>query len=444
MSLANLRTHYTTEVKPDKVEANQKITLAGWVHEVRDLGGICFVVLRDREGRAQVTLVKKKIERELFDLARRLVRESVISVTGSVKFEEKAPNGYELIPDEIRVLNVAGSPLPMDTTGKVEADLDTRLDSRFIDLRRAETTATFKVRHQVLQATRAYFVEHGFIETATPKVVATATEGGTALFPITYFDREAFLNQSPQLFKQILMGGGFDRVFEIGPIFRAEEHDTRRHLNEATSIDVEISFADNFDVMEVLEKLVAYIYTQVIEKCKTSLKILGTELKVPKTPFLKLSYDKVMEIVNASSEEKMRWGDDLSTMGEHIVGNYVYETTGESHYFIIDWPTEIKPFYAMPYEDRPDYSKSFDMMHRTMELSSGAQRIHDPDLLKKRIESQGLNPDGFEFYLRAFEYGMPPHSGWGMGCERFVMTMLGTENIRDTVLFPRDRKRLSP
>jgi nondiscriminating aspartyl-tRNA synthetase len=444
MSLANLRTHYTTEVKPDKVEANQKITLAGWVHEVRDLGGICFVVLRDREGRAQVTLVKKKIERELFDLARRLVRESVISVTGSVKFEEKAPNGYELIPDEIRVLNVAGSPLPMDTTGKVEADLDTRLDSRFIDLRRAETTATFKVRHQVLQATRAYFVEHGFIETATPKVVATATEGGTALFPITYFDREAFLNQSPQLFKQILMGGGFDRVFEIGPIFRAEEHDTRRHLNEATSIDVEISFADNFDVMEVLEKLVAYIYTQVIEKCKTSLKILGTELKVPKTPFLKLSYDKVMEIVNASSEEKMRWGDDLSTMGEHIVGNYVYETTGESHYFIIDWPTEIKPFYAMPYEDRPEYSKSFDMMHRTMELSSGAQRIHDPDLLKKRIESQGLNPDGFEFYLRAFEYGMPPHSGWGMGCERFVMTMLGTENIRDTVLFPRDRKRLSP
>lgn len=444
MSLANLRTHYTTEVKPDKVEANQKITLAGWVHEVRDLGGICFVVLRDREGRAQVTLVKKKTDRELLDLARKLVRESVISVTGSVKFEEKAPNGYELIPDEIKVLNVAASPLPMDTTGKVEADLDTRLDSRFIDLRRAETTAIFKIRHQVLQASRAYFVEHGFIETATPKVVATATEGGTALFPITYFDREAFLNQSPQLFKQILMGGGFDRVFEIGPIFRAEEHDTRRHLNEATSIDVEVSFADNFDVMEILENLVAYVYTWVIEKCEASLKVLGTELKVPKTPFIKLSYDKVIEIINASSKEKMRWGDDLSTMGEHIVGNYVYETTGESHYFITDWPTEIKPFYAMPYEDRPEYSRSFDMMHRTMELSSGAQRIHNVDLLKKRIESQGLNPDGFEFYLRAFEYGMPPHSGWGMGCERLVMTMLGTENIRDTVLFPRDRRRLSP
>lgn len=444
MSLAKLRTRYTADIKPGKVDNGQKITLAGWVHEVRDLGGICFVVLRDREGKAQVTLVKKKVDKELFNAARRLVRESVISVTGSVKFEEKAPNGYELLPDEITVLNVADSPLPMDTTGKVEAELDTRLDSRFIDLRRAETTAIFKIRHQALQAIRKYFVENGFIETATPKVVATATEGGTALFPITYFDREAFLNQSPQLFKQILMSGGLDRVFEIGPIFRAEEHDTRRHLNEATSIDIEVSFADHFDVMEILENLVAYVYTQVIEKCTSSLETLEVELKVPKTPFLKLTYDEVIEIVNARSEEKMHWGDDLSTLGEHVVGDYVYETTEESHYFIIDWPTEIKPFYAMPYEDRPEYSKSFDMMHRTMELSSGAQRIHIPDLLKIRIESQGLNPEGFEFYLKAFRYGMPPHAGWGMGCERFIMTMLGTENIRDTVLFPRDRRRLSP
>ncbi len=444
MSLANLRTHYTADIKPDKIVAGQKITLAGWVHEIRDLGGICFIVIRDREGKAQVTMVKKKIDKDLFDAARKLVRESVITVIGSVKFEEKAPNGYELLPDEIRVLNIAGSPLPMDTTGKVEAELDTRLDSRFIDLRREETTAVFKIRHQVLQATREYFIKHKFIETSTPKVVATATEGGTALFPITYFDREAFLNQSPQLFKQILMSGGFDRVFEIGPIFRAEEHDTRRHLNEATSIDVEVSFADHFDVMEILENLVAYIYSRVIKNCQYSLKVLGIELKVPTIPFPKLTYDEVISIINAQSEEKMHWKDDIGTLGEHIVGDYVYETTGESHYFIIDWPTEIKPFYAMPYEDKPELSKSFDMMHRTMELSSGAQRVHIPDLLKSRIESQGMNSDNFEFYLKAFEYGMPPHAGWGLGCERFVMTMLGTDNIRDTVLFPRDRRRLSP
>src|SRR5665648_582838 len=433
MSLANLRTHYTTDVKPEKVDNGQKITLAGWVYEVRDLGGICFVVLRDREGKAQVTLVKKKIDKELFDAARRLVRESVVSVTGSVKFEEKAPNGYELLPEEINVLNVAASPLPMDTTGKVEAELDTRLDSRFIDLRRAETTAVFKIRHQALQAIREYFVINKFIETATPKVVATATEGGTALFPITYFDREAFLNQSPQLFKQILMSGGFDRVFEIGPIFRAEEHDTRRHLNEATSIDVEVSFADHFDVMEILENLVAYIYQQVIDKCKKQLDILGLDLKVPTVPFKRLTYDEVSKIAG------VEWGEDLSTAGEKAIG----ESVGE-HYFIIDWPTSIKPYYTQCHEDNIEISKGFDMMHPRMELSSGAQRIHNHDELKARIEGKGLDPDGFEFYLKAFRYGMPPHAGWGLGLERLLMTMLEIDNIRDVVLFPRDKQRVSP
>ncbi|WP_445475632.1 aspartate--tRNA(Asn) ligase [Methanococcoides methylutens] len=443
MSLENPRTHYTSQVNPEKI-GDEKVTVCGWVHEVRDLGGICFLVVRDREGRAQVTLVKKKIDKELFDTARKLVRESIVAVTGSAKPEGKAPNGYEIIPDEIVVLNEAESPLPMDTTGKVDAELDTRLDSRFIDLRRERTTAIFKIRHEVLRAVRNFLSNEGFIETSSPKVVATATEGGTSLFPITYFDREAFLNQSPQLFKQILMSGGLDRVFEIGPIFRAEEHDTRRHLNEATSIDIEASFVDHFDVMEILENMIAYVYEQVIENESASLENLGIELEVPKTPFMKIPYSEAIDIVNAKGEEMIEWGGDLGTVAEHTIGEHVFKETGESHYFITDWPTEIKPFYAMPYENDPLISKSFDMMHRTMELSSGAQRIHLHDMLKERIESQGLNPDGFDFYLRAFKYGMPPHSGWGVGCERLVMTMLGVDNIRDTVLFPRDRKRLSP
>ncbi len=443
MSLENPRTHYTTQIDPEEV-GDSKVTISGWVHEVRDLGGICFVVVRDREGRSQVTLVKKKIDAQLFDAARRLVRESVVTVTGSVKPEGKAPNGYEIIPDQIIMLTEADSPLPMDTTGKVDADLDTRLDARFIDLRRERTTAIFKVRHEILQAVRGFLSEKGFVETSSPKVVATATEGGTSLFPITYFDREAFLNQSPQLFKQILMAGGLDRVFEIGPIFRAEEHDTRRHLNEATSIDIEASFMDHFDVMEILEDLVAYVYSRVIENAAASLESLGVELQVPKTPFLKVPYSEAVDIVNAHGEQSLEWGDDLGTLAEHVIGEHVFKETGESHYFITDWPTQIKPFYAMPYENDPLISRSFDMMHRTMELSSGAQRIHIHDLLKERIESQGLNSDGFGFYLQAFKYGMPPHSGWGLGCERLIMTMLGVENIRDVVLFPRDRRRLSP
>jgi aspartyl-tRNA synthetase len=443
MSLAELRTHYSTQVNPGEI-GDEKIALAGWVHEVRDLGGICFVVLRDRDGRAQVTLVKKKIDPELFDFARRLIRESVISVRGTVKPEPKAPNGFELIPDSIELLNEADSPLPMDTTGKVDAELDTRLDSRFIDLRREKSHAVFRIRHEALTAVRTFLTDRGFLETSTPKVVATATEGGTSLFPITYFDREAFLNQSPQLFKQILMSGGMDRVFEIGPIFRAEEHDTRRHLNEATSIDIEASFMDHFDVMEILEELIAFVYTQVKENAAPFLADLEIDLKIPQTPFLKLPYGEAIEIVNSHGEEKLTWGDDLSTLAEHTIGEHVFRETGEEHYFITDWPTEIKPFYAMPYENDPEVSKSFDMMHRTMELSSGAQRIHVHDLLRARIEKQGLDPDGFDFYLKTFRYGMPPHSGWGLGCERLMMTMLGAENIRDVVLFPRDRRRLSP
>jgi len=417
---------------------SQSVTVCGWAHEIRDLGGITFLVVRDREGLIQVTLFKKTIDKNLLDVVRSLSRESVVAVTGVVKKEAKAPNGYELVPASVSVLGKAESPLPMDTTGKVDADLDTRLDSRFMDMRRPYTQAIFRIRYLIMKSIREYLDRDGFIEITTPKVVATATEGGTALFPITYFEREAFLNQSPQLFKQLMMSGGLDRVFEIGPIFRAEEHDTRKHLNEATSIDIEASFIDNEDVMVILEKLMNYVYAEVAEKGMDSLKILGVEINIPQTPFKRITYDEAIKIAKDNGEQ-IEWGDDLSTESEHSIGR----TIGE-HYFIVDWPTKIKPFYALPYEDKPEICRAFDMMHPRMELSSGAQRCHNYELLKKQIIDKGLNPEGFDFYLKAFRYGMPPHSGWGVGAERLLMTMLGIENIREVVLFPRDRKRLSP
>lgn len=431
------RTHYTTQIT-SKMDG-QKVRLAGWVHEIRDLGGIMFLILRDRQGMAQLTLFKKTIDPAVLETAKGISRESVILVEGSVKVEVKAPNGYELIPSKIDILNAAQSPLPMDTTGKVEAELDTRLDNRFIDIRRPKIHALFRIRHHMLSAVRMFLEQEGFLEINTPKVVATATEGGTALFPITYFDTEAFLNQSPQLFKQIMMSAGMDRVFEIGPIFRAEEHDTRRHLNEATSIDIEASFADHEDVMQILERLIAHVYTKIEENAAASLKILGKELTIPKVPFKRLTYDEAIEINNENSSELLEWGDDLNTNAEKVIG----EIMGE-HYFIKDWPTKIKPYYTQPYEDNPFLTKAFDMMHPRMELSSGAQRIHNHDVLRQRIQDQGLNPDGFEFYLKAFRYGIPPHAGWGLGAERLLMTMLDVDNIRDVVLFPRDRKRVSP
>ncbi|MCL2550507.1 MAG: aspartate--tRNA(Asn) ligase, partial [Methanimicrococcus sp.] len=332
MSLKALRTHFTGEIDPEP-DNGKTVTLAGWVHEIRDLGGITFLVLRDRTGRAQVTLVKKKVEPELLETVKRLSRESVVSVTGIIKAEPKAPNGYELLPENVTLLNAAESPLPMDTTGKVDAELDTRLDNRFMDLRREEQTAVFIIRNTVLQALRDFLDQNKFVETATPKIVAAATEGGTDLFPISYFDREAFLNQSPQLFKQMLMSAGLDRVYEIGPIFRAEEHDTRKHLNEATSIDIEMSFADHEDVMELLEKMIVYVYEQVTAKCRPNLAVLELELTVPKLPFKKYTYEQVLDVINNEIPEigeKMVFGDDIGTQAEHLFGEYVFNKTGES------------------------------------------------------------------------------------------------------------------
>lgn len=422
---------FTAEINPKM--HGEKVKVYGWVHETRDLGSLVFLILRDREGFAQVTLSKKTVDSETFLKAKKIKRESVVEIEGTVKAEEKAPNGFEIIPIKIDVLNEAEVPLPLDVAEKVPAELDTRLDNRFLDLRRPKVQAIFRVRHEVLKSMRDFFYKEGFIEVQTPKIVSTATEGGSELFPISYFEKEAFLNQSPQLYKQILMSAGFDRVFEIGPIFRAEEHNTTRHLNEATSVDVEMSFTDHEGVMKVLENMIVYVYENVLEKCKKFLEILKVETDVPEK-FERLSYDEAVEIA-----KDVPWGEDLSTQSLKVIGEHV-----GSYYFIVDWPTKIKPFYVMPYEDRPEICKSFDLMYEWIELASGAQRIHKYDKLLHSIKSKGLDPGSFKFYLDAFRYGIPPHAGWGLGVERFVMAMLKLNNIREAVLFPRDRNRLTP
>ena len=417
----------------------EEVTLAGFAHEIRDLGGIAFLVLRDREGLSQITLVKKLLGKDAFKAARSISRESVVMVRGNVKAEAKAPRGYEILPIDVQVLNAAQVPLPLDPTEKVECELDTRLDSRFMDIRRPCVLSVFKIESAVLCSIRDYFHKKGMIEVFTPKIVAAATEGGTDLFPISYFEKEAFLNQSPQLYKQMLMAAGMDRVYEIGPIFRAEEHDTRRHLNEVISIDLEISFANDTDVMEILEEAVAGAYSYVAENCRRELEVLGLDLEAPRLPFKRITYTQALELAQEKAGAKMQWGDDLDTETERFLG----ESIGE-HYFLTDWPSSIKPYYTLPYEDRPEVCRGFDLMHPRMELASGAQRVHDYSQLVERIMEKGLDPDGFEFYLRAFRYGMPPHAGWGLGLSRTVMTMLKLDNIRDAVIFPRDRRRLVP
>jgi len=432
MKLGNRR--YTDELSA--ANDGEQVCIAGWVHEKRDLGGVFFLIIRDLKGLAQVTLHRGNVDAELFRRVKRVPRESVVAIEGRVKSEEKAPAGYEIIPERMEVLSEASPVLPLDTTDKVVAELDTRLDARFMDLRRERVKHIFIIRSLVLKAIRDFFDEHGFIEINTPKVVSAATEGGTALFPISYFEREAFLNQSPQLYKQMLMASGFDRVYEIAPIFRAEEHDTTRHLNEATSVDIEVAFATMEDVMVMLEELIAFVYARIADY--PGLSRLGVELEVPKLPFKRITYDEAIEMLSESGE-RIEWGEDLSTSAEQMLGEMVGE-----HYFITDWPSAIKPFYAQPSAHRSDICDAFDLMHPRLELASGSQRVHSYELLKSKIESKGLSADSFEFYLEAFRYGMPPHAGWGLGVERLLMSMLEIGNIREVVLFPRDRRRLVP
>jgi aspartyl-tRNA synthetase len=428
---------YTADAEP-----GEEARLAGWVHEIRDLGGIAFLILRDVTGRIQVKLEKEAMDDDLVETALGVHRESVITVEGSVEAEERAPTGVEVVPDRVEVLAEAAPELPLDPSGKVDADLPTRLDNRTLDLRKPEVKAVFEIRSEALRAVREEFRAVGCTEINTPKIVATGTEGGTELFPVTYFGREAFMNQSPQLFKQLMVGSGLERVFEIGPIFRAEEHNTPRHLNEATSIDFESAFTDHVGAMDVCERIVRAAYEGVAENCQHQLEALGyDDFGVPEEGFPRLTYEEAIERINATGalEEPLAWGDDLPTEGETALG----EDVG-SHYFITDWPSEIKPFYIKDHDDDPELSTGFDLMHPRLELVSGGQREHRHDHLIEGFEQQGLEPEAFEYYTEMFRYGMPPHAGWGLGAERLVMTMLGLGNIREAVIFPRDRQRLSP
>jgi aspartyl-tRNA synthetase len=430
------RTHYSKQIKPDM--KGDEVVLMGWIHEMRDLGGIIFVLLRDRDGVSQITAPSKKISPELFEELRKLKKESVIAVKGKVQESGKAPGGVEIIPIEIKLLSESKLPLPLDTTEKTHAEIDTRLDSRFIDLRKHSVSAIFKIKSRMLHSVRNFLESQDYTEINTPKIGASATEGGTELFPITYFEREAFLGQSPQLYKQMMMASGFDSVYEIAPIFRAEEHDTLRHLNEVTSIDVETAFTDDIDAMDLLERMVVDAVTEVKNYCQDDLDTLKFDLKIPETPFPRIEYDEMVDMVNSKGVH-LEHGEDMSRAAEKAMGEIM-----EGYYFITGWPTAIKPFYVMPNSENPLKSCAFDLMYKDLEISSGAMRVHDHDLLVEKIKKQGLNPDSFNRYLAAFEYGIPPHAGWGVGAERFTMTMTGLKNIRETVLFPRDRRRLTP
>ena len=441
------RTRYAAEIGEE--DYNTEIILCGWVQSVKNLGKMAFLKIRDRTGLAQVTALSKTMDAETYKKIVSTPRESAISVHGVVKQSPQARSGWEIIPYHFTVLGQSNTPLPLGVVDKVDADMDTRFDNRFLDLRKPEIQSIFKVRSTLLSAVRNTFWEEGFIEIQTPKIVATATEGGTALFEMQYFDKTAYLNQSPQLFKQTMMATGLDRVYEIGPAFRAEEHDTIRHLNEYTSVDVEMAWVDMEDSMELLERMIQNIYSEILNNNYMDLDILDMKLVSPERPFPQIKYEEVMDLLRedkvkvkddkTGKKRLIEWGDDIPQEGYKVLAK-----DRPSLYYIIDWPVDLKPFYIHPKDKGMEISKGFDLNFGEKEIVSGGQRVHEPDLLKSMIERKGLKVESFEFYTKAFEYGMPPHSGWGLGVERLTMILTNTSNVREVVLFPRDRNRLVP
>ncbi len=429
------RTHYSADIGPEL--DGQEVLVFGWVHEIRDLGGLRFLILQDKTGKLQITIHRHKVPGKVVKKAESLQKQYSIGVKGTVKKMDKAPGGAEIIPKEMRVFSVSQQPLPLDITGRTKAEIDVRLDARVLDLRREENQAIFRIQHAALEAARSFLSKEGFMEVFTPRIIVSATEGGSALFPVAYFTREAFLAQSPQLYKEQLILD-FEKVFEIGPFFRAEESHTRRHLSEFISVDIEQAFATAEDVMKVLEELIHSVCKDVAENCKRELKLLKHKIKVPEVPFKRLTYGEVLEELE-ENKIHINWGEDIPTTANRVLGKL-----HPSYYFITDWPTKTKAFYIKPQDNNPELSEGFDLMWHWVELSSGGTRIHSKELLMKRLAEQGLSKESFKTHLQAFDYGMPPHAGWGLGLARLVMVLTGIKNIREAVLFPRDQFRLTP
>jgi aspartyl-tRNA synthetase len=428
------RTGYSVDITPEM--DGKEVTLFGWVQEIRDLGALRFIILQDREGTIQVTVLRKKASNEVLSKSAALQKRFSIGVRGIVKKTDMTPRGIEVIPNEIRIFSTA-EPLPIDITGKTPANLDACLDARALDLSREKNVAVFKIQHIAVEAIRGFLFERGFLEVHTPRMIASATEGGAALFCVDYFDKKAYLAQSPQLYKEQLVMS-LERVFEIGPFFRAEESHTRQHLSEFVSIDVEQAFADAEDVMQLLEQLMRQVCVAVNEKCAKELRTLKHNVKVPELPFKRLTYDEAIQDLKHEGTD-VPWGEDLPTSALGVLGKiHPY------FYFITAWPTKSRAFYTKPRDDNPDLCEGFDLMWRSIELVSGGTRIASRELLTKRLKEKGLNPESFKCHLQAFDYGMPPHAGWAIGLERFTMMLTGKKNIRDVTLYPRDKFRLTP
>ena len=424
------RTHLIEDL--DSSMEGKDVIFGGWVVDLRKLGKMAFLTVRDVTGMCQVI-----VKGDSMSLLEGLNRQSVVRILGKIQASKAKDFDFEVSATEIQVLAKAEYPLPIDPIGRLESDIDNRLNSRALDMRNQKTASIFKLRSKVLASIRETLIKRKFIEINTPKIIGSASEGGADLFSLDYFGQQAYLAQSPQLYKE-QMTIGLERVFEISSFYRAEKSHTGRHLSEFTSVDIEAAMMDYTDVMDVLESIIVDVFKNTSENCKTEQQEIGYEIKVPSSPFERVTYTQALEELG-SMDIKIEFGDDLQD--SHL------RSLGQKHpgfFFLTDWPMKLKPFYIHEKDDDSTLSRSFDLQYGYLELSSGGRRLHDPEQLKSRLKEQDLDPTSFEEHLKTFGWGMPPHSGWGMGLDRLMTVLIGIDNVREVVLYPRDPDRLKP
>ena len=427
-----------------KAMVGQKARVSGWVHDVRLLGGINFVLLRNRDGIVQVTVPRRVVSPEVMDTVSALHPEDVITVAGTVKDAKQARNGFEIIPDSITVVAPSATPLPLDPRGVTDANLETRLEWRSLDLRRPESTAVFKIEDALITGMEDYLHDKGFIRVFTPSILGGISEGGSEVFKIDFYGRPAFLRQDPQLHRQLAIAGGLARVYDLGANWRAELSHTPRHMSEHRTIAPEMSFlADERDTMRVEEGMVVSGIRRVIKDCAPELELLKVEVTEPKTPFPELSFPKLYGILEGLGH-KLPEDQDLDRESEKLLSEYVKSNHASDFFFVNRFPSKVKPFYVMRVDEEPRYARSVDMMYKGLELSSGGQREHRHAKIIDQIREKGMDEEGLRWFTDPFRYGVPPHGGFSLGIERFTATLLNIPSVKEAALFPRDPERLSP
>ena len=419
----------------------EEINVYGWVHKIRKLGGITFLVLRDKSGIAQIV-----VEKEAHKLLANVSSETVIKISGNVKKEERAPHGAEILANSVEIISEVNEELPVEINKKeLRANLDTLLDHRPITVRNPDQKAIFKVLSQTVKSFREFLTDEGFTEIFSSKIVNAGLEtGGAEMFEIKWFEEKAFLSQSPQMYKQIMVGA-FERVFETAFAYRAEKHATGRHLNEYLSLDLEIGFIDSFeDIMDLKEKLLKKTLIDLKENCLEEFTAHSAEIPEIKTKIPRLKLSEVQKILEKKYNEKCISEPDLSPEQEKLISKYIKEKFDSDFLFITHYQTQKRPFYTYSDPKNPEETLSFDLIFRGIEISTGGQRLHIYKDYLEKMKKKGMNPKDFEDYLKVFKFGMPPHGGLATGAERLTAKLLGLKNVREASLFPRDINRLRP